>query len=120
MDDIEKSRVAYVQQLEAKMAHLQSEYQRLKTVAEKFEPKITSKTAPENGKTVFGLQFGGRFTHVEVSDAWLLGMDETTAVTEISRALTDAIVYDEIKKAVQPDLVKMRRAAATRKGAGQW
>ncbi len=120
MDDIEKSRVMYVQQLETKLSHLQAEYQRLKDIAEKFEPQITAITNPGDGKTSFGLRFGGRLTHVSVDDAWLLGMDETTAVSEITRALTDSIVYDEIKKAVQPELVKMRRAAAARSGAGKW
>ena len=120
MDDIEKSRVAYVQQLETKMQHLQAEHDKYKAAADKWEPKLTVKTDAESKKITFGLEFGGKFVHATVADALLGQMDATGATSTIVDALVESLVVAEIRKVVQPEVERAQRGAKAIQGAGKW
>lgn len=120
MDDIEKNRVQYVQQIETKLSHLQTEYEKYKALADKWEPKLTVKTETETGKVTFGLQFGGKFVHATVSPEYLVQMDNTTATSEISDALVESLVVSEIRKIIAPEVERLQRGAKTTSNAGKW
>lgn len=120
MDDIEKNRATYVQQLELTVQHLQGEHDKYKRLADKWEPKVTVKTDPATQKVSFGLEFGGKFTHATVTDTWLVGMDVTSAVTSITAALVDNLVEAEIRKVIQPEVERARNGAQSIQNAGKW
>lgn len=120
MNDIEKSRVAYVQQLETKLAHLQNEYEKHKAIADKWEPRVTVKTDTETGKVTFGLQFGGKYVHATVSQNYLAQMDTTTATSEICDALVESLVVSELRKIFAPEIERMSRGAFSVTNAGKW
>jgi hypothetical protein len=119
-DDIEKNRAIYVQQLETKMAHLQSEYDRFKTLAEKWEPRITVKTEPETRKTTFGLQYGGKHVHATVTDLWLAQNDQTTATSSIVDALVESLVSSILRDVIEPEVARAKRGAEAIQTAGKW
>lgn len=120
MDDIEKNRVTYVQQMETKLQHMQTEYEKYKAIAEKWEPKITVKTDTGTQKITFGLQFGGKFVHATVGADWLAGMDSTGATSTIVDALVESLVVAEIRKVVQPDVERIQAGVKAVQGAGKW
>lgn len=120
MDDIEKNRVAYVSQLEAKLKHLQSEHDKYKTLADKWEPKLTVVTDPQTKKVTFGLEFGGKRVHATVTDQWLAGMDSTSATSTVVDALVESLVVEKIRTIVAPELERVQRGAIAMQGAGKW
>lgn len=120
MDDIEKSRVTYVQQLEAKMQHLQAEYEKYKAAAEKWEPKVTVSVDPKSQKTTIGLEFGGKHVHATVTHDWLCQMDTTGAVTNIVDVLVESLVVEQLRKVVAPEVERAQKGALAVNGAGKW
>jgi len=120
MDDIEKNRATYVQQIETKISHLQNECEKYKAIADKWEPKLTMKTDVKSGNVTFGLQFGGKFVHASVTQQWLLQVDETSATTSIVDALVESLVVSELRKIVAPEVDKAQRAAKSISTAGKW
>lgn len=120
MDDIEKSRVAYVQQLETKLQHLQAEYEKYKAAAEKWEPKVTVLSDPKTQKTTIGLQFGGKHVHATVTAQWLCEMDQTGAVTGIVDALVESLVVEQLRKVIAPEVERAQKGAKAVEGAGKW
>ena len=120
MEDIEKSRAVYVQQLETKLQHLQAEHDKYKTIAERWEPKLTVKTDTETKKVTFGLEFGGKFVHATVGDTWLAGMDATGATSTIVDALVESLVVSELRKVIQPEVERAQRGVQAIQSAGKW
>ena len=120
MEDMEKNRVTYVQQMEAKLGHLQTEYEKYKAIAERWEPQITVQANTETNKTTFGLQFGGKFVHATVTHDWLIGMDNTGATSAIVDALVESLVVSEIRKIVAPEVARVQQGAQASEGAGKW
>mgnify|MGYP003352091293 CR=1 FL=1 len=120
MDDIEKNRVVYVQQIETKLSHLQTENEKHKLLAEKWEPKLTTKVDVDTGKVIFGLQFGGKFAQVSVSQHYLVQMDATTATSEICETLITSLVAPELRKVFAPEVERHQRGAQATAKAGKW
>lgn len=120
MEDIEKSRVAYVQHLETQIKHLQAEHDRYKEIADKWEPRVTVVTDPATNKTSFGLEFGGKRVHATVSQNYLVEMDSTGATSDIVDALVESLVVDQLRKVVAPEVDRAQRSAKTTSGAGKW
>ena len=120
MDDIEKNRVTYVQQLETKMQHMQAEYEKYKAIADKWEPKITVLADPKTQKTTIGLEFGGKHVHATVTHDWLCQMDSTGAVSGIVDALVESLVVEQLRKVVAPEVERAQKGAKATAGAGKW
>ncbi len=120
MDDIEKNRATYVQQLETKLQHAQAELDKFKTIAEKWEPKITVATDPKTQKTTFGLQFGGKHVHATVTADWLCQMDSTGATSAVVDALVESLVVAELRKVIAPEVERAQHGAKAVAGAGKW
>lgn len=120
MEDFEKNRIEYVQQLETQLAHLRGEYTRYKEIAEMWEPRITVKTNPTEQTTTFGLQFGGKMVHATVTNTYLAQTDSTSANSSIVDALVESLVVEKISKLLLPEVQRTQAGARISEGAGKW
>lgn len=120
MDDIEKTRVTHVHQMELRLQHLQQEHDRYKAIAEKWEPVITTKTDPATQKSTFGLRFGGKNVQATVTSQYLCEMDTTTAISAIVDALVESLVVSQLRQVVAPELERVQASAKATVGAGKW
>lgn len=120
MNDMEKNRVDYVQRMEATVEHLTKEYQRYKTLAETWEPKITVKMDAKQELVTVGLQFGGKYVHATITFNHLQNSDLTSVVTSVSDALVESLVDAQLRQLISPELEKAMKSAKSVKGAGTW
>ena len=120
MQDIEKSRVEYVQRLETQLEHMAKELDRYKQIADTWEPKFTTVTDPNSQKTTFGLSFGGKLVHATVTHQYLAETDLNSASSTIVDALVESLVTEQLRKKIMPDVERNQKNARATSGAGQW
>jgi hypothetical protein len=120
MDDFDKTRVAYVASMESKLEHMRSECDRYKSIAEKWEPVITTQTDTATGNTKFGLRFGGKNVHATVSNDFLVQMDITGATSNITDALVESLVVEQISKIIRVEVERVHNSAVAASKAGKW
>lgn len=120
MNDMERNRVAYVQQMEQKVEHLTREYQRYKTLAETWEPRVTTEMDAAKQLVKVGLQFGGKHIHATVTFNTLQTTDLTTAISAVTDALVESLVVEKIRGVLAPKLDECMKNAKSVQGAGQW
>jgi hypothetical protein len=120
MDDIEKGRVSYVQELEVKMKHLQAEHDRFKRIADKWEPRLTVVIDPKTQKTTFGLAFGGKKMQATVGSDFLAQMDATGITTQLADTFYENLVSEHLKTIIRPEVERVQKGAISVEGAGKW
>lgn len=120
MQDIEKSRVEYVQRLETQLEHMAKELDKYKQIAETWEPKITTVTEPSTQRTTFGLSFGGKLVHATVTQQYLAETDLNSAASTIVDALVESLVVEQLRKKIMPDVERNQQNARATVGAGKW
>jgi hypothetical protein len=118
MEDIEKSRATYVQQLENSVQHLKKEHDTYKAIAEKWEPVVNLATS--DGKVTFGLKFGGKYVHATVTQEYLAEMDKTSATSAIVDALVESLVVDQLRQVFLPEVERAQAGAKAIQKAGKW
>jgi uncharacterized protein (DUF111 family) len=120
MDDLDKTRVAYVATMENQLNHMRSEYEKYKSLAEKWEPVITSNTDTASGKITFGLRFGGKNVHATVTNEFLVQMDTTGATSAIVDSLVESLVIDQLAKVLRPEVERAQKGAKSISNVGKW
>lgn len=120
MNDIEKNRVQYVQQMEQTLSHLTKEYEKFKGLAEKWEPRITTEMNSTAQTVKIGLQFGGKYVHATLTFKALQETDLTTAVSAVADALIESLVVEQLRSVIAPKLDEAMKNAKSIKGAGTW
>lgn len=120
MEDIEKSRVTHVFEMENQLAHIRAEYDRYKALADKWEPVFVVEHNPSTNKVKVGISFGGKRASVTMGADYLSGMDAGGATANIVSSLTEALVKDQLHAVLLPQIEKARAGALTAQSAGKW
>lgn len=120
MDDMEKSRATHVLTLELSLEHIRAEYLKYKTLAEKWEPVVTTTVDTASGNTTFGLRFGGKNVHATITPSYLLQMDTAGATASIVNALVESLVVDQLRTVIQPIVERAQQGAKAISNAGNW
>lgn len=118
--DIEKSRVTYVQQMENQVQHLRSEHDKYKALADKWEPRVTVINDAKTGAISFGLEFGGKCIHANVSPEFLAQMDAAGACTAILDSLIKGLVEIQLRTVLLPEVQRAQQGVKAIAGAGKW
>lgn len=118
--DIEKTRVDYVQTMEIQVRHLQTELDKYKAIAEKWEPRFTAQSDAATQMLAIGLEFGGKRANVKVSENFLHQMDATGATSELLHALINGLVKDQLHAVLKPIVERAQKNVNSVGGAGQW
>lgn len=120
MEDNEKNRIEYVNRIEQQLIHLQSEHNRYKAIAEKWEPKFTVQNDLDNKKVLFGLQYAGKYVHATLSHQYLTEVDLTSGVSTVLEALINSLVTEQLKAVMTPEFDKVQKSVKAIQGAGKW
>ena len=120
MEDIEKSRVEYVQRLEQQLQHSQSELAKYKTLADKWAPVVNVEMSSENEVVKVSLMFGGKALSVTLAYNYILQTDENTLVTGTVDVLANSIIADRLREVIRPEVHRAIQAVNAIKKAGQW
>ena len=118
--DIEKNRSEYVTRLEATLAHAQNEAARFKAIAEKWEPRATTQLDPVKQLVTVGLEFGGKFSHAQITFQSMANTDPTTAISAIVDALIESNVASRLREALEPEVTRLLPSVKASLGAGKW
>lgn len=120
LHDMEKSRAVHVLNLEQTLEHMRAEHDKYKTLAEKWEPVVTTEIDAVSGKTKFGLRFGGKNVHATVTTQFLTEMDSPGATAAIVDALVESLVVEQLRLVVRPSVERAQNGAKAVLGAGKW
>jgi hypothetical protein len=118
--DIEKSRVTYVQQMENQVQHLRAEHDKYKALADKWEPRVTVVNDVRTNVVSFGLEFGGKRVHANVTPEFLTQMDAAGACTAILDSLVKGLVEAQLRTVLLPEVQRAQQSVNAIVSAGKW
>ncbi len=120
MNDIEKNRVEYVADLEAKLEHAVGDVAKYKPLAEKWEPKAAGTMEPDNKEIRVVLAFGGK----RITATFPVGMFVNNNTADITNAVCETmiknLVIDQLRAVVHPEVTRLSEGAKAVSGAGKW
>ncbi len=120
MEDIEKTRVEYVQRLEQQLQHAQTELAKHKALSEKWAPVVNAEMSSENELVKISLTFGGKAMSVTLAYNYILQTDETTLISGTVDVLANSIIADRLREVIRPEVQRAIQGVNAIKMAGKW
>jgi hypothetical protein len=118
MSDFDTRQVGEIAGLEEKLKHAQDAAAGYKTIAERWQPRFTSKIDGDTAK--ISLAFGGKTMTATYPIQNLVDVDATSATTSVLKTLFDALIADQMRPIVTPEVQRMIDAAESLKKVSQW
>lgn len=120
MEDFEKNRVEYVGRLETQVAQMQHDLAIYRPLAEKWEPQFESKLNDLGNVGEITLKFGGKLQTLTLSSSHLTTTDISGLVSACAEAFAQELIAAQIKKQIEPHIVKLKAGVTAVNNTNNW
>jgi hypothetical protein len=119
MIDVDTQRISQLMELEEQVKSLSTRCHQYKTIADKWEPKFSSKIDLNKEIGIISLSFGGKVYHSQVTFQFLETADDFSASLVLENMFINMIKH-LLKPMIEPEFSKLKENVISLRSTNKW